>query len=62
MRETLALSQAGAEELGQMAQWLLKKVVRPAQSICVSSATMKKLAQLGKQPLKSKEWRGVVEK
>ena len=43
-------------------QWLLNKVENPAQSICVSSATMKKLVQQGKQPLKLWQWKGVVEK
>ena len=50
VRETLAFSQEEVEEMGFVpralgeprgATWLLKKVVKPTQSICVSSAAMK---------------------
>ena len=47
---------------GRQPQWLLKKVVKPAQSICVSSAAMRSWCSRTNSHSKLWQWKEVVER
>ena len=46
---------------GRLLRWLLKKLLKPAQSICVKQCCNEKMVQRSKQPQKLEQRKGVVE-